>query len=138
MNGKAQGAFLEAAQAVRRAGGILAQPLSLQHCWSGFPEALPAFPISPCTDKVPAPRCPSSRLLCCSRREIYLENIFSKNSKEETGQLQQIYGSKDNLLRSLWWRRCQCIGAHPAATVQALGARRSHQLIKQHPMSVLC
>lgn len=68
----------------------LLSPLSLQHCCSGFPEVLPASPISPCTEtRSPAPTCPNSRMLCCSRRGIYLKNIFSRNSKEETGQLRQ-------------------------------------------------
>lgn len=83
--GKHRGRCLEAAQDCEELLKWLwlLSPLSLQHCWSGFPEAIPASPISPCTGtRSPAPRCPNSRLLCCSRKKIHLKDIFSRNSKE--------------------------------------------------------
>lgn len=91
MNGKAQGAHLETAQDCEEQlkGLWLLSPLSLQHCWSGFPGALPASPISPCTEtryQLPDVQ----RAGCCAAgRELCLKNIFSRNSKEETGQFQQ-------------------------------------------------
>ncbi|KAL9838486.1 uncharacterized protein GJ701_009694 [Geothlypis trichas] len=115
----------------------LPSPLSLQHCCSGFPEALPASPFSPCTETRSQLPDAQTAGCCAAQGDKSLSRMSAQGTpKKKLGSRSKMCRAKDNLLRSLWWRRCQCIGAHPAVTVQALGARRRHQQIKQHPMSL--
>lgn len=76
------------------------------------------------------------RLLRCSTREIYLENIFSRNSKEETGQLQQNVQVQGQLAQESQVEKMPVCWCPSCSDIPSPRARRRNQQIEQHPMSL--